>query len=413
MSTKKLLLSILILLALVAAGCGDDDDGSAPGGDGTVTADAGDDDAASDDSASGDDDAASDDSAGSDDDAASDDSAGGDDDAASDDSAGSDDVVIDLGDGRTVSFPAGTVPNIGFFSASGNSFLNVFVAGLQDRVEELGGSVTFFDSPFDPQTQLSQLENALTSGEFNAWIVTPFDGNLLCNILTEDAPDAGILVAITILPACGRDFEAAGDALWSPGTLTMVNGENTVTYKIGWLREVFERLPENAKVAVLTGPELNGNTLTYEAALEVVGPDRPDIEIVSTLRTDFTTPDGQAKAENILQANQDLDAVLSLFSDVTRGVVQAIEESGRDGIEVYDIGANEYSIEQIQAGTITMTAPYDPRGSGELVVDAVFDAFAGESVERFIDTFPQTIGGTVSEPFIIDGDNAGDFVAQY
>ena len=323
------------------------------------------------------------------------------------------DIVIDVGGGMNIVFPAGTTPNVGFFSTTGNDLLNVFIPRLQDRVRELGGEVTFFDAGFDPAAQLSQLENAMVSGDFNTWIITPLDGNLVCALLTEDAPAAGILVATTILPACGRDLNPAGDELWSPGTLTMVGGENTVNYKIGWLREIYERLPQDARVAVLTGPELIGNTVTYEDALVQIEPSRPDVEILVTARTDFTTPDALAKMENILQANSDLDAVVSLYSDITRGVIQAIDEADREGIQVYDLGASTYSVEQIRTGAMELTAPYDPVGQAVLVVDAVFDAFAGEAVDRFIDSFPSTTGGTVDEPFFIDSTNVDEYEPQY
>jgi ABC-type sugar transport system substrate-binding protein len=135
---------------------------------------------------------------------------------------------------------------------------------------------------------------------------------------------------------------------------------------------------------------------------------------VDTLSTDYTTADGLAKTRTILQSHPEVDTILSIYSDLTQGVIQALTQAGKLGkINVIDIGASTYSVGQVSQGHELFTVPYTP-------VDAALGAFktllaafqTGVTPNRTIDVFPPS-NGTVDKPLIIDKSNAATYQPQF
>jgi ribose transport system substrate-binding protein len=296
------------------------------------------------------------------------------------------------------------------FYGTGTSSVAVTAKGITDAAAKRGATVTFFDSKFDPATQLNQMQDALQSKKYNTWIVIPFDSRLDCKTVSQDAPNAGIVVVTLLLPVCGRDVKPV-DQIWTPGTLAQIDGENTPTYKVAWLKDVAAREPGKHQVLSLTGPPLTGNALGFKIAVSEIERLRPDLTFVTPAATNFTANDAFNKTQNLLQANPNADVLVSTFSDMTQGAVQAIKAAGREGkIHVYDIGANKFIIQAIMAGSVTGTIPVEAYFSGYDSVTALADAFDGKPVKRFYDTFTK---GTTQNPYFIDKSNAATYHPEY
>ena len=72
-----------------------------------------------------------------------------------------------------------------------------------------------------------------------------------------------------------------GEALWSPGTLNYVGGSQGRNFFSDWIMDVAKENPGKQKVAVVTGPDLNANTINTDLALKDVKAKYPDFEIVA------------------------------------------------------------------------------------------------------------------------------------
>src|ERR1700722_19281677 len=101
--------------------------------------------------------------------------------------------TINVGTGKPIVVHT-TKPRIGFLWTSGNTFLAANLRGAQAEAKQLGLSLTVFDSSFNPQTQLTQIQDVLQQHKFDGLIVVPLDGNTMCPILTKQAPADGIPV---------------------------------------------------------------------------------------------------------------------------------------------------------------------------------------------------------------------------
>jgi ribose transport system substrate-binding protein len=307
--------------------------------------------------------------------------------------------------------PSPTVENVSdlkvaYFSAgSSNQYLQAAIDEAQKYAAEEGFSLDVFDGQFDSQVQYDQMQTALTSGKYNAFAVEPNDGNLVCNLLTKDAPAKGVMVTVFNLPICGRATNL-GEETWEPGTVTYAGGQTLDVYQ-DWVQQVKDAYPDGAKIALVSGPDLNANTICFFQAAEAFGDD-PKWQVVAKQTTDYTTPKAFEAAQTIVQANPDLDVIMSNFSGMTRGVVQAT--AGTD-IDVWDFGGDQWALENVKGGALQSTIIMLPRQETKDALAALVGLVQGDDVPVFYnlaesDTLP---GGT---PFVFQ-DTVDQYTAEY
>jgi ribose transport system substrate-binding protein len=319
---------------------------------------------------------------------------------------------VDVGLATPIVIEAGTKPKIAAFGTTGNSWLNAYNKAVEDTAKTRGVTVTLFDSKYDPQRQVDQIVSAISSGDYNAFIITSWDSDILCAPIKR-AAEAGILVVTSPNTVCDRDLNEWGPDYYQPGTLAMVDAEQSVTYKRAYVSAVSERLPSGSNVVLATGPETDSLTRSMAMAVQQTLGNRDDITLLDPVYTDFTTPTALTKLQDVLTARPETTAIISVFSDITRGAIQAVEQSGMsDEVAVFDLGAQRYSLDAIKAGKLEMTVPIDPFAGGT-AVDAIVDAFSGKDVPKLIDTFPDHVGGSVTDPLVIDASNVEDFDVVY
>ncbi|MDT3444923.1 MULTISPECIES: sugar ABC transporter substrate-binding protein [unclassified Pseudofrankia] len=323
-------------------------------------------------------------------------------------------VTIDVGGGKiiTVTGP----PKVAFFTfGSNNAYMSVINPSMKRAIEAIpGAEFTMFDPAFDPQKQLNQLQNALASRRYNAWIVDAVDGSLICNIVTKEAPAANIAVVQVAGPACGLEKEPSSQDHWAPGTVAIVDNLST-NFLVDWYEYVVKKNPGPQKVIVVTGPDTHPTFLQHKNALAEIQAKYPDFKVVAIAPTDFSRLKGQQVTQSLLLAHPDATLLMGIYSDITEGALTAIAQAGKTGqIKVYDRGGSAPIIEAIKAGTVAATTANYPIDAANAATDALRRAFAGEEGPRVIlnDGGPVPAGSeTGMTP--IDSSNVADFHVEY
>src|SRR5699024_377551 len=129
----------------------------------------------------------------------------------------------------------------------------------------------------------------------------------------------------------------------------------------------------------------------------------PDMEL-ETYATKFTREDGLSDFADILTSLKEIDAVYSIDDETSIGVLQAIDEAGRDDIEVVTGagGAQDYFEMMPENEDIWIqSALYSP-AMVEDALDVAVDILDGEEVEK------QTIIPTT----IVDRDEYEDILDE-
>jgi ribose transport system substrate-binding protein len=291
--------------------------------------------------------------------------------------------AIDIGDGKTIQGGCDKLKIAIAIAASNNVYLQANIQAAKDAAAKNGADIEIFDANWSPVTSFNQVENIIASGSFNALVTGAYEGNQYCKQLTQDAPAKNILVVLANSPACDRSTNE-GEALWAPGTLAFVGGSQGRGPYRDWFMKIAEENPGPQKVAVITGPEAIANTINTDLAIADVKAKYPEFEIVGVVRTDYTVLQGNEKFAPLLQANPDLTLVISNYSDMTRGAVQAIKAAGRDDLKIYDFGGNKWAFEAVRRGEINSTLTMTPYAEYYKAVEALAAAWRGEKVERYL-----------------------------
>lgn len=319
------------------------------------------------------------------------------------DSGGADTVPIDVGNDMTVNLS--TSPNLKvavFIPGVANEFGLAQESGAKETAEKLGMEMTLFDGGYDPNKQLNQMQTAMTSGDFDAAVVMALDGVMTCKLLTEDFPEANILVSISGAPLCDDGTNLAGksvDEVWAPGTFNFVGGNNTRDYADGWIAAAAAANPGKQKVLVVGGPATNSQARVSAAAMAQFAKDNPDYTFDS-LATDWTATDAYNQTQTYLQGNPDTTLIMSTSSpDITQGVIQAVEEADLlEQINIVDQGLGKFQIEQIEAGKLQLSTLLFPYNGMKLNLESIAAAQSGDPGPRFVD---ESLIGTAEDPFVV------------
>ena len=203
----------------------------------------------------------------------------------------------------------------------------------------------------DADSQAQQIEQVI-SDKPDALVVLPQDGEALTPV-AQKAENAGIPV-INV----DRLFSAPDAA-----TATIL-GDN---YQIGVSAADYIGEELNCEGNVVEIQGLAGISVTEERSkgftdqLKKVCPDG-GIEIVAKQPGDFNPDTGLKVMENILQAQDQIDAVYTHDDDMAQGVVQAIRNAGReDEMFLTGVGGSEDAMAQIEEGGLyRATFLYNP-----------------------------------------------------
>lgn len=301
-------------------------------------------------------------------------------------------------------------PKIGFFAFGLSAYELSYKAEIEE-MNENGSDVTWLEAKYDPALQLKQLQTALTTHEFDAWIIEAVDAEGVCNIVSKEAPAAGIPVGIIVSPTCGKALEPWGEGVWAPGTLNFVSDTANVT----WFTHVFETMKKplgitpSTKVGALVGEHISAQTQAVEAGLKAAG-----IETMETAETDYTAPEGQAKAQAMLSRNPDIEVIINGYEGITPGVIAALKEAGKKPgeVKIGDIGgSSEITVPNMEAGWLQASAVYDPKTIAKTAIEQMELAFNGEQGPRTLPADPP--GASVEKPAVVTKENLATFEPTY
>ena len=317
-------------------------------------------------------------------------------------------IAVDVGNMTVPTDPSQPLKIALFLPALVTPYLQANLKGAQDEAAKTGASVSIFDAKADPMSQLNQMQNAIQTKQYNAFLALPIAGPVVCKVATEEAPKAGILVSTYHFSVCDTAF-AEGDKQWSPGTLQFVGGSTSYRVTKDYLEYIMKSNPGPQKVGVITGLDLAADTLRMKKALAELKSNYPDFQIVDIQPTDFTIPDAQKHAQNMLQTHPDISIVVTNWYTITRGSLSAIEQAGKSGkIKLYDFGGTSWSKKAIEAGQVMATVPIYGHTATAVAVRNLALAHQGQKVPHYI----PNDGAPADAPSIVDKSNIDKFIPE-
>ncbi|WP_374626589.1 sugar ABC transporter substrate-binding protein [Devosia sp.] len=301
---------------------------------------------------------------------------------------------------------------LAFLAASSqNGYNDATWQGVQAAAKEAGNvEVEIFDGEFNAAVQYAQVEDIVAGGRFDGIIVAPNDTVGIATAL-EEATGAGLLVASVLFPV-GPDLTVMTPQVKG---LTTTVASNPVIGATAGAEEVvtFCEGKDPCKVVIMIGQlQFPFDNLRYQTFQTVLG-QHANIKVVATGEGSYS-PDASLTAfQDILQANPEIDAVLSNADQHLLGVEIALKDAGIPIEPIYLIGGglNAITVEKIKEGLFDATASGYPFSEGFYAADALIRAKKGETVPNWID--PATLA---KNPPIVTKewlDANPDFVAEW
>jgi ribose transport system substrate-binding protein len=295
------------------------------------------------------------------------------------------------------------VTNIAFFGfAKANSFANATWAGVQQTAKARGVKATFFDPNFNAQTQVSQIQDAITSGKYQAFIIQANDGNAVVPAV-KSALKAGITVVAEFTPI-GPRYDT--DKSQVPGMIFV--GESPVTNGVGLGTMAVQACKGKnpCNVAYLEGfkalPLDNARTASVKKTLAAA----KNVKVVASVEGGYTAASGLKAAQDVIQAHPDVNVIIG-SAQAIQGAEQAVKSAKLTGkVKLIGNGGSCQALAGVRSGRWFGTYVLAERSAGAKAAELAIKAENGAKVPRSFNT------SKLVNPIGIKA-NLGTFKAQY
>ena len=236
---------------------------------------------------------------------------------------------------------------IAFFGfAKANSFAQASFSGIEGWAKANNATATFFDGAFSSPTQVAQIQDAITSGKYQVFIIQANDGAAVIPAV-EQAMAKGIVVVAEFTPI-GTRYDTAEpqvEGMYFVGDVPTENGAAIATLGLQGAEKAGVSKP---KIAYLQGmPTLPLDNARTEAAVQTLKDG--GATVISNFVGGYTQDEGRKVGQDLFAAHPDVTAVIG-SSQAIAGVETVIPESLKGKVMLVGNGASTQAVTAVQEG---------------------------------------------------------------
>ena len=257
-----------------------------------------------------------------------------------------------------------------FVKDNTNPFWRYVVKGAMQAGKDLGVEVIEYtpQEASNVEQQVSLVQDAIQA-KLDGIAIVAVDSNALLDSCKQ-AQDAGIVVV---------PFNSRMDDLGAP---TFVGIDNYTGMKT-LMEALVKKLGGKGNVVILEGVLAGYANQERMRAVNEVLAQYPDIKVVAQQAADAQREKAITVMENILQANDKIDAVIGHNDNTALGAYQAILDAGRqDEMIITGFDAQEELLRYLAGGDerVAMSVDQSPYMQGYSAVEAAADILEGKDV---------------------------------
>lgn len=239
------------------------------------------------------------------------------------------------------------VKAVAFFGfAASNSFAQATWKGVQQVAKQCGASAKFFDPNFVATTQVNQMEDAITTGQYQVFVVQANDG-----LSVVPAVERAIKQGITVVgefTQIGSRYDTIQPQV--PGLIFVGEGSVDNGHALGQLGIEACKGLNPCKVAYLQGfktlPLDNARTAAVMQTLKTAA----NVQVVASPQGGYTPATGLAAAQNVLTAHPDVNLIIG-SSQAIEGTALALKRAGKLGkVKLIGNGGSCQAIAGVKSG---------------------------------------------------------------
>ena len=286
--------------------------------------------------------------------------------------------------------------SIAFLAASSqNGYNQAVYQGAENFAKTLKQKVTFrlLDGQFDNNTQLSQMQNATSTSQYDGVIVVPNDGPSLAAAFPTTNP----IPVVTVLNPIGPDIDkmtpqvagVVSTVAVSPSAAAAKQAEGVVKYCA---------VIDPCNVIIIVGNLSASLDVARLAAYKKVLGAESNIKIVATTQGAYDRDTSLTAITNVLQAHKNVNVLLSNADQQTSGAQIAFQNAGIDLSNVYLTGGGgtKDAVKAVRTGLWQSDYINFPVSMGLAAMEQLYNAIEGKTVTKVVDA--DTVGGKV-EPY--------------
>lgn len=282
--------------------------------------------------------------------------------------------------------------------------------GIRASAKRMNAKVTMFDAGFDQNKQISQMQDALLSKQYDAFIVMPVNGAVLVKP-TKDALAAGIKVV--------ADWNNIGPDLGS--IKPQIPGVSVVAQSLGAEgRLLGQQIVRACKgINPCTTVYMPGSfkqateKLRLDAAHNVVKK-APNIVWKTSAEGGYTSDGGLKAATDTILALPDVNVFATPADQMAVGIVQAVKNAGKTGkIKVIGSATTIEGVAAVRKGLIFADPVLLPYSQGEMSAKIAINMVRGIKVPASVDSFKLSPIGPVATQATLNTPAGKAFKGQY
>jgi ribose transport system substrate-binding protein len=285
------------------------------------------------------------------------------------------------------------VQKVAFFGfASANSFAQATWAGVQQAAKKYGVQAKFFDPNFDAQKQVSQIEDALTTQQYQVFVVQANDGNAVVPAIKQ-AISQGVTVVGEFTPI-GTRYDTIQPQV--PKLIFVGEAPTDNGHRLGQLGIQACKGIDPCNVAYLQGfkalPLDNARTTAVLQTLKTA----PNVKVVASPEGGYTQASGLKASQDVLSAHPNVNVIIG-SSQAIEGAQQAVKSAGKlpsgpsqlkqpNTIKLIGNGGSCQAVKAVKAGQWFAAYVIAERSSGEKATELGIQAANGKKVPSAYNT---------------------------
>jgi ribose transport system substrate-binding protein len=266
-----------------------------------------------------------------------------------------------------------------FQAAVANPFWAQTTAAIEEVAGARNASVEVFDANFEPTKQQSQMQDAIVSNRFDAFVVVPVANTNLTPVVAQ-AKAKGIPVVVTGDFPVGPSFETTKPQVPGVVGVAETTGKAEAEDSANATIEACQGI-NPCEVAQISG----GFALPVEAFIWEYMQSRfaeePNIKVVAREEGGYLLAPARAAMQNILTAHPGLDVLTSTSDAMTTGAMLAAKQANKQ-VKLVGLAASQEGIEYVRGGEFFATTLQLPYDDGLYAADMALRAARGQKIEE-------------------------------
>lgn len=290
--------------------------------------------------------------------------------------------------------------------SAANTYLASARDAMADYADEENVEITDFDAKFDAGVQANQIQDVISSGQYQGVILTALDGAGMVPAVQE-ALDAGLEVVV-LNQIVGDRFDTA-DPQVDGVAASVVSPPEITGERLGQLTVDACADIDPCRVVYMFGLKGTAFDNAVRAGFDSSVDDAKNVEIVAEPEGGFLGTDEPLKAtQDVIQATPEFDVLVGSGDQQVKGAQLALADAGMSSVKLIGVGGSEPAIAGIKDGTWFGTIALAPADEGRFAIEAMVAAIRDSKKTGGIDAVEDLPGGG-----LITSDNVADFTAQW